>query len=378
MNITVPKQKLSKYLSYTDVIASSKSTVPVLTNVLLISEGNDFSIHSSNLETGIKITDKAVISEPGALAVNGKKLLSIIRELPDEDVNLTTDEHNRLTIQSTSKDIKARFVIAGILKEDFPQIKTEPEDKYIHFKADEFKQMIRKVIFSISTDENKYSLTGVFLEKDNGNLHMVATDGKRLSLVTKSLKDLDIQEEMFHIPHDGIIVPKIVLTEIIRYSFENDIINMGFSKNQIFFSYDNIQLTSNLIEGKFPDYKKIIPEPRERYFISDKSLLYNAIRRVSVLVDESYNQVKLSILEDRLLVSSKHPAMGGAVEEIPIEYNGEEIDIAINYLYLIDCLKEIASDTVKVDFENAEKVLTVRGEEEENYINLIMPMKINI
>ena len=378
MNITIPKQKLSRYLTYTDVIASSKTTVPVLSNVLLNVDEGEFSIQSSNLETGIKITDRGEISETGALAVNGKKLLSIIRELPDEGVNLTSDEHNRLTITSTSPSIKAKFVIAGILKEDFPQINTEPEGEYIQFRAQEFKQMVRKVIFSISTDENKYSLTGVFLERSNGNVNMVATDGKRLSLVTTSLHDLEIPEDVFQIPHDGIIIPKIALTEIGKYHFENDKISMGFSKNQIFFSYDNIQLTSNLIEGKFPDYKKIIPEPRERYFIADKALLYNAIRRVAVLVDESYNQVKLSILKDRLLVSSKNPAMGGAVEEIPIDYNGDDIDIALNYIYLIDCLKEIATDTVKIDFENSERVLSVRGEEEQNYINLIMPMKINI
>lgn len=378
MNISITKQKLVKYLSYTDTIASSKTTVPVLSNVLLNAEEDNLSLHSSNLETGIKITHTAVITEQGALAVNGKKLSSIIRELPDEDVNLTTDEHNRLTIESESKDIKARFVIAGILKEDFPEVKTEPEEEYVSMKAEEFKAMIKKVIFSISSDENKYSLTGVFLEKYDDGINMVATDGKRLSLVTSTFNELGISADLFHVPHDGIIIPKIVLIEIIKYSFEEDKINMGFSKNQIFFSYDNIHITSNLIEGKFPDYKKIIPEQRNNFFIADKTLLYNAIRRVSILVDESYNQIKLSILQDKLLISSKNPAMGGAVEEIPIEYSGEDIDIALNYLYFLDCLKEISSDTVRVDFENAERVLTIRGENELNYLNLIMPMKINI
>jgi DNA polymerase-3 subunit beta len=378
MNISITKQKLVKYLSYTDAIASSKTTVPVLSNVLLNAEEDNLSLHSSNLETGIKITHTAVITEQGALAVNGKKLSSIIRELPDEDVNLTTDEHNRLTIERSSKDIKAKFVIAGILKEDFPEVKTEPEEEYVSMKAEEFKTMIKKVIFSISSDENKYSLTGVYLEKYDDGINMVATDGKRLSLVTSTFNELGISADLFHVPHDGIIIPKIVLIEIIKYSFEEDKINMGFSKNQIFFSYDNIHITSNLIEGKYPDYKKIIPEQRDNFFIADKTLLYNAIRRVSILVDESYNQIKLSILKDKLLISSKNPAMGGAVEEIPIEYSGEDIDIALNYLYFLDCLKEISSDTVKVDFENAERVLTIRGENELNYLNLIMPMKINI
>lgn len=110
-------------------------------------------------------------------------------------------------------------------------------------------------------------------------------------------------------------------------------------------------LHQNLIEGKFPDYKKIIPEQRDNYFMADRELLYNAIKRVSVLVDESFNQVKLSILKSRLLISSKDPALGGAVEEIPIEYAGEDVDIALNYIYLMDCLKEIGSGTIKIDFE---------------------------
>ena len=136
MNITITKQKLARYLSYTDAITSSKTTVPVLTNILLNAEDNILSLQSSNLETGISVTDAIDMSEPGALAVNGKKLSGIIRELPDQDVNLKTDEHNRLTIKSTSTDIKAKFVIAGILKEDFTKFKTEPEDEYIQIKAD--------------------------------------------------------------------------------------------------------------------------------------------------------------------------------------------------------------------------------------------------
>jgi DNA polymerase-3 subunit beta len=378
MNIIYPKTKLLKYLSYTDTISSSKTTIPVLSNVLITAEENEISLNSSNLETGIRIVDSAEVKEQGALAVNGKKLTSIIRELPDSDVSLSTDEHNRMTIQSTSSDIKARFVIAGLPTEDFPDIKTEPEGEYVQVKADEFTNMIKKVIFSISTDENKYSLTGVFFEKDENGINMVATDGKRLALISKTLKDLDIDQEAMQVPYNGIIIPKIVLAEIIRYSFENNKIDMGFSKNQIFFSYDNIHLTSNLIEGKFPEYKKIIPEERETFFLSDKMLLFNAIRRVSVLVDESYNQIKLSILKSKLLVSSKHPAMGGAVEEIPVEYDDEDIDIALNYHYLMDCLKEIGAETVKIDFENAERVITVRGKDDRNYINLIMPMKINL
>ncbi len=378
MNITISKQKLLKYLTYTDAIASSKTTVPILSNVLLNTEDDNMSLNSSNLETGIKINETGDISEAGALAVNGKKLLSIIRELPDDDVNLYTDEYNRLTIKSTSDEINAKFVIAGVSKEDFPEIRTVPDGEYIKLKAEVFQDMIKRVICSISSDENKYSLTGVFLEKFDNKINMVATDGKRLSLISNNLEVLEISEEAFNLPHGGVIIPKIVLIEIMKYPFENKTIQMGFSKNQIFFCYDNIYLTSNLIEGKFPDYKKIIPDQRENYFIADRELLYNAIKRVSVLVDESFNQIKLSILKGRLLISSKDPALGGAVEEIQIEYAGEDIDIALNYHYLMDCLKEIGPETIKIDFENSERVLTIKGEGEENYLNLIMPMKINI
>lgn len=377
MKIIISKQKFLKYLSYTDTISSSKTTVPVLSNVLLDADSDVLSLNSSNLETGIKIDNIGEIKEPGALAVNGKKLLSIVRELPDDDIEFTTDEYNRVTIMSASSAINAKFVLAGISKEDFPGIRTEPDGDYVETKANEFKKMIKKVIFSISNDENKYSLTGIFMEKDDGILYLVATDGKRLSLITRGLDELEIADEMLLIPHDGVIIPRIVLMEIVKYSFEKNVIKMGFSKNQIFFSYDNVYLTSNLIEGKFPEYKKIIPEQRENHFIADRELLFNAIKRVSILADESVNQIKISVLKDKLLVSSKDPALGGAVEEIPVEYEGEDIDIALNYLYILDCLKEIESNRIKIDFENQERVLTVKGENENNYLNLIMPMKIN-
>ena len=377
MKIIISKQKFLKYLSYTDTISSSKTTVPVLSNVLLDADSDVLSLNSSNLETGIKIDNIGEIKEPGALAVNGKKLLSIVRELPDDDIEFTTDEYNRVTIMSASSAINAKFVLAGISKEDFPGIRTEPDGDYVETKANEFKKMIKKVIFSISNDENKYSLTGIFMEKDDGILYLVATDGKRLSLITRGLDELEIADEMLLIPHDGVIIPRIVLMEIVKYSFEKNVIKMGFSKNQIFFSYDNVYLTSNLIEGKFPEYKKIIPEQRENHFIADRELLFNAIKRVSILADESVNQIKISVLKDKLLVTSKDPALGGAVEEIPVEYEGEDIDIALNYLYILDCLKEIESNRIKIDFENQERVLTVKGENENNYLNLIMPMKIN-
>jgi DNA polymerase-3 subunit beta len=378
MTVTVPKQKLLRYLTYADVIASSKTTIPVLSNILLDAEAGVLAVQSSNLETGIRIVEKARVTEEGALAVNGKKIISIVRELPDDDVVMSTDEHNRLTVQSASKAINAKFVVAGVPKTDFPEVKTSPESEYARVRADEFRKMIKKVLFSVSSDENKYSLTGVFLERFDGGVNMVATDGKRLSLVTRGYPELDVEPDSFAVPSEGVIVPKIVLTELVKYQFETNSLMVGFSKNQIFFAYDNIHVVSNLIEGRFPDYKKIVPEERNRWFTADKATLYSAIKRVSILVDESYNQIKLSVSRDKLVLSSKNPVLGGAAEEIPVQYEGEEIEIALNFLYLMDCLREISSNDVRVDFENAERVLTVRGAEENDYINLIMPMKINV
>jgi DNA polymerase-3 subunit beta len=378
MTVTVPKQKLLRYLTYADVIASSKTTIPVLSNILLDAEEGVLAVQSSNLETGIRIVEKAKVAEGGALAVNGKKIISIVRELPDDDVVMSTDDHNRLTVRSASKAINAKFIVAGVPKTDFPEVKTTPESEYARVRADEFRKMIKKVLFSVSSDENKYSLTGVFLERLDGGVNMVATDGKRLSLVTRGYPELDVEPDSFAVPSEGVIVPKIVLTELVKYQFETNSLMVGFSKNQIFFAYDNIHVVSNLIEGKFPDYKKIVPEERNRWFTADKATLYSAIKRVSILVDESYNQIKLSISKDKLVLSSKNPVLGGAAEEIPAQYEGEEIEIALNFLYLMDCLREISSNDVRVDFENAERVLTVRGAEESDYINLIMPMKINV
>ncbi len=376
METSLEKKKLLRYLSLADTIASSKSTIPVLSNVLLVSDNGTFSIIASNLETGIKITDTADVTMNGAIAVTGKKLLSIIRELPEDRVLLSTDEHNRLKVTSGSERINAQFTVAGVARSEFPEISTEPENEYNSMSGGLFKDMIRKVLFSISSDENKYSLTGVFIEQVDDRLNMVGTDGKRLSLITRTLEELNISGEKLHVPPDGAIVPRIVFSELLKYSFEHDTLNIGFSASQVFFRYDNIRLTSNLIEGKYPEYKKIIPVERERFFMTEREPLLSAVRRVAVLVDESYNQVKLSIMDGRLVLSSQNPTLGGAVEEIPIEYSGEPLDIALNYVYLLDCLKEIGSDRVKLDFEDSERVLAVYGVDETGYVNLIMPMKM--
>lgn len=376
MNITIPRQKLLRYLTYTDALASSKTTISILSNVLIDVYEKEFSLCSSNLETGIKIIDTAETSDSGALAVNSKKLLSIIRELPDNDVILVTDEHNRLSIKTTSTDINAEFVIAGVAKDDFPEVNTEPENEYFQLRTSELQRMIRKTLFAISHDENKFSLTGVFLEKTDDGINMVATDGKRLSLVSRNLDELGVSVKGFYVPNDGVIIPRIVFSEVLKFGFQADAIHMGFSKSQIFLRCENVNLTSNLIDGKFPDYKKIIPVEREKYLITNREALYNAIRRVSVLVDENYNQVILNISKNRLLVSTKSPSLGGAAEEIPIEYDGDGIQIALNYVYLMDCLREIDSESVKIDFENTERVITIKGLKEDGFINLIMPMKL--
>lgn len=376
MNMSIEKKRLLRYLSLADSIASSRSTIPVLSNVLLVSGERTFSVIASNLETGIQVDDSADVAAEGAIAVNGKKLLSIIRELPEAPVILTAGENNRLTVESGSDSIKAQFTMAGIPRSEFPEITTVPQGAYAGMSAVLLKDMIRKVLFSISSDENKYSLTGVFMEQVDERLNMVGTDGKRLSLVSRPLEALNLSEGQLNLPPDGAIVPKIVFTELLKYTFEKDTLHLGFSTNQVFFQYDNIHLTSNLIEGKYPEYKKILPVERERFFIADRAALQSALRRVSVLVDESYNQVKLGITDGRLVLTAQNPALGEAMEEIPIEYAGEPVDIALNYVYLIDCLKEIGSDRVKMDFEDSERVLSVYGVGEHGYTNLIMPMKL--
>jgi DNA polymerase-3 subunit beta len=272
MKCSVEKKKLMKNLSHADTIASSKSTIPVLSNILLDIQNSAMSILSSNLESGIKITDSVSVEEEGALAVNGKKLLSIIRELPDDDVIITADDNNRLTVRSTSSQINAQFTIAGVSKDEYPEVRAEPDEEYLRVDADQFKAMIRKVIFSISSDENKYSLTGIFLEKGDETVNMVATDGKRLALVMKEGEKLGVSMDSFEIPYDGVIVPRIVFAELLKYSFENNALLMGFSKNQVFFKYDNIHLASNLIEGKYPEYKKIIPSEREGFWCPKRLL----------------------------------------------------------------------------------------------------------
>jgi len=381
MKAIIGKREFTRQLSIADSITSSKSSIPILSNVLIEaqSEKGILNITASNLETGVKVVGNASITETGAIVVNSKKVLSVIRELPDDDIYIFTDEHLRLNVQSTNKSINARFLIIGMDKENFPLVKTEIGNTYFEIEASILKDLIKKVIFSISQDENKYALTGVFMEKYNGNINLVATDGKRLALVERSIESLGLNEEAVSIPEGGVIIPKSALSEILRYNFEEgELIKISFSKNQMFLSYDNVNIVSNLIEGKFPDYKRIIPVDREKYFIADKEKLYGAVKRVSILVDESYKQIKFSILNDKLIVSTQSPTFGGAVEEIPIEYSGEEIDIALNYLFIIDCLKEIETESVIMDFEDSDKAVTIKGKGEKGYLNIVMPMKINV
>ncbi|MBU1077187.1 MAG: DNA polymerase III subunit beta, partial [Spirochaetes bacterium] len=248
MKLTITKEKLLKSLQLAEDIITSKNTMSILSNLLLETVGKELKVISTDLETAIKIHVNADIKAEGAITVFAKKFTEVIRELPNDDIEIDVDEEKYIKIRSKNAQVKANFRIIGIPKNDYPVLPEFKKEKTITLPQNVFKDMIRKSIFSVSKDEIQGTISGVKLELNDGKLRLVATDARRLSLIDYKL------DSNFSI--EGVIIPQKVLSELLKILNEEGNIEISIGEKQIYFKIDNIELISRLIDGKFPDYNQ--------------------------------------------------------------------------------------------------------------------------
>ncbi|HEU4343606.1 MAG TPA: DNA polymerase III subunit beta [Candidatus Binatia bacterium] len=368
MELKAKRGDLLAALYWTQSIVERRNTMPILANVLIESRKGEIRITATDLEVGVRGELDGDVEKEGAVTVNAKKLYEIIREVPTEQVQVRRLENEWVEIRSG----RSLFRIVAMDAREFPQFPNFDSKSLSTASASTVREMIEKTIFSVSTDETRYALTGVFVEQgEAGNVRMVATDGHRLAFDEGPLGSLGLSK--------GVILPRKGLAELKKLldAGEEGIVSIGFKENMGLVIKDRVELFMRLIDGDFPDYTKVIPKGNPNVAKIDHHELLQALRRVSILSNERYKGVKMDFADGRISISANNPDLGEATEEVEATYKGKPLSIGFNARYVIDVLGVLGSDgEIEIELKDELSPSVIRKTGVEGYLYVLMPMRL--
>lgn len=364
MQISITKSELSAALTRVIHATASRSSVPSLSGILISCKEGVITFFASDLETSIKTQVEGLITEPGTVAVPGKIFTDIVRSLPESAVNLSL-EGEQLTISAQ----QSHFVIRTLNPDDFVRFPEVSENQHITLPSDLIKSMVRKVGRSVSKDETRAVLTGIYLVAEANEVKMVATDIYRLALITRKL------EEPIKEPFTA-LVPGQAFEEVVKMLDEGPV-SITLSQNQILFSFGQTQFVTRKIEGTYPNFTQLLPKEWAVQATLSQAELFEAVKRVSLLaVTNAAIKFSVSVEDQDLMLSSQSLDLGSATEHVMIKAEGSDEEIAINYSFLLDGLSVIESEFITLEIQDSMKPGIIRALEED-FLYLVMPMRIN-
>jgi DNA polymerase-3 subunit beta len=368
MEIKAKRGDLLATLYWTQSIVERRNTMPILANVLIEAQKKEIRITATDLEIGVRGAVEGDVVKEGTVTVSAKKLYEIIREVPNDLVQLKRLENDWVEIRSG----KSVFKIVGMDAKEFPQFPKFDSQGLSTTPASTMRQMIERTIFAVSSDETRYGLTGVFIEQgDNGNVRMVATDGHRLAFEEKTLGSLGLSK--------GVILPRKGLAELKKLleSSDDGVVSLGFKENMGLVIKDKVELFMRLIDSEFPDYTKVIPQGNPNIAKLDHDELLQALRRVSILSSERYKGVRMEFTNGKVSISANNPDLGEAVEDIEADYKGKTISIGFNARYLMDVLSVLTGDgEVDIELKDELSPSVIRKSGVDGYLYVLMPMRL--
>jgi DNA polymerase III subunit beta len=379
MELKIGAAELARALGRSQGIVEKKSTMPILSHVLLeAKKGNVLHVSATDLDLSVSSEHPAEVSKEGALAVPAKHLYEIVRALPELQVTLKKSGNNYLEIKSGASE----FRIVGLPAEDFPALPKFERVSFVTVIPADLLGQIELTSFAASTDETRYNLNGVFFEPQGPVLRLVATDGHRLALSEKPLAGDYALKKGVILPRKGLQELKKLLGEAVEGGAtpgeEKVESKLGFVENSAIFRRPGVVLAMRLIEGLFPDYKQVIPKQGEKIIKLGRERLLQTLRRVSLLSSDKSHAVKLELSPGLLKILSQNPDLGEAKEEVPVEYAGEPLKIGFNARYLTDVAAVLKSEDVQLELADDLSPGVVRGAgpEDAGYTAVVMPMRI--
>lgn len=374
MKFSIEKAELQKGLARIQAIVEKRNSMPILANVLIEAskkgKSSQLQLSATDLEVGIRGVHQAKVETAGGVTASAKKLFEIVRELPDELVQISTTENQYLDIRCA----RAKFVLAGTAAEEYPTLPEFTPGKTVTLQAAVLSTMIERTMYATSIDETRYNLNGVYFEvlPDGGKIRMVATDGHRLAFV-----DRNVGPEVEGLA-SGVIVPRKGLAELKRLVDEEDAdeIELAFEGSNGLARKGDVLLVMRLIEGEFPNYRQVVPKNVGRRLILATEPLSHALRRVSLLSAERSRAVRLHLSEGKLVLSSSNPDLGEAQEELDIDYSGDELAIGFNAKYLLEVLAVSHSKEIELGLQDEMAPMQIRPTDDPDALAIIMPMRV--
>jgi len=363
MKFKIKKDVLLSGIQIVQNVIITKATLPILSNILIEAQQDNLRLTATDLDIGISCVIPVDTQEPGAITLPAKRFSDIIKELPADDVSITTKKNNQVNIET---DL-CQFKVMGLAREEFPKLPEFKDKEVIKLDQALLKQMLILTSFAVSIDESRYILNGILFKINNNILTLVATDGKRLAIIEKKLnypseKDINI------------IVPIKTIHELSRNLKTEGELSLILGSSQALFDLGKVVVISRLIEGEFPDYQQVIPALSENRLRVDREQFLLAVKRAALLSTPDYQAVKLEVFKNKLVVSKSTPDVGESREELGVVYQGKELAIGFNPAYLMDVLKNLDDETIELELTDTEKPGVIRLS---GYVYIVLPMRLS-
>jgi DNA polymerase-3 subunit beta len=365
MKLTAPREEILGPLQSVIGVVERRQTMPVLSNVLITARNNRLSITGSDLEVELVAAKNLTVAQAGEITVPGRKFLDICRAIPEKtEVTLST-EGDRLTIRAG----RSRFTLATLPAMEFPVIEEINAQQTLTVPQGEFRRLIDKTHFSMAQQDVRYYLNGMMLEAEGKQLRAVATDGHRLALCETQLEVAAKTKQQVIVPRKGVL-------ELQRVLGTEGNIELAIGTNHVRAQVGDIRFTSKLIDGRFPEYGRVIPANPNRIIEADRDTLRQALQRTAILSNEKFRGIRLALKTDSLTLQTHNPEQEEAEEQLEVSYSGEEMEIGFNVNYLLDALAAIDNDRVQVGLtdSNSSCLVTAPGVMSARYV--VMPMRL--
>lgn len=367
MHFTISRDSFLKPLQLVSGVVERRQTLPVLSNVLLVLEGDDLSLTGTDLEVELVGRVKVVESkQSGAITVPARKLLDICKSLADDaQIDISMQDSNKLIVKSG----RSRFTLTTLPATEYPSVEEEPDTFSVSLSQSRLKELLDSTSFAMAQQDVRYYLNGMLFELGGDYLRVVATDGHRLAMETMPMDEGSHEAQQIIVPRKGII-------ELGRLLSEDGNITLTFGQNHVRAKVTEYTFTSKLVDGKFPDYNRVLPKGGNKVVISGCQDLKQAFTRASILSNEKYRGVRVILSDGELKILANNPEQEEAEEVIGVDYQGESLEIGFNVSYLIDVLSTLPGSKAKITLSDANSSALIEAETGSDAVYVVMPMRL--
>ena len=374
MKFSISKESLQQAINQVQHVVSTRTTLAILSNVLLRAKDGVLELTTTDLDVGVTCTVPAEVEEEGATTLPARRLGTIIRELPSEDIHFSVDEKNYASIRSGP----SFFKVVGLTSEEFPALPRFDDAREFTLPQAVMRDCLKKTSYAISTDETRYVLNGILFSFKNNALTMVATDGRRLAMVSKEMTVPAASA-------GAIILPAKTVAELLRLLGKGEKLKIAFNERHAAFQIDtgkdaggltdNIYLFSKVVEGNYPNYQQVIPKETHQRIKLERELFLQCVHRAALVTSEKSNSVKIKLTANLLEITASSPDFGEAHESMAISYSGPDLQVAFNPQFVMDPLRALTKD--EVFFELKDEVSPGVFKTLESFVCVIMPVRLS-